>query len=697
MSAEDGKPIIDDLLMPGPMKIKLSILSAALAILSLWQCRWDLEELIIVDVFADYWQVSQDGDTIIVQGRLDGLKGESTVAAFGHVWSTTDSTHFPGLDHPERQTIIGQTDARGNFFSRIETARLELNNTYFFWAYAVTSEEKEEFCYPPLKVSTGDISVTTGKPENVILNFFIIGGGLQGLALSRIENHGHLWVRGLNQPDFTFKDTAALEIASTSLGKPVANGPYRSILTNLLPNTQYCVRAYAAAGDTSCYYGDTIQIKTGAIELAITDLKKEGDTILAVVKIGQLSLLNSMPDSLDYEVEYGVVWAESADADPTLENGKIVRGASGLKADGVFRLPLDTLVRAAGGGRILVKAKAYAILTPTDAQNPYRDILYSSSIRQDFDLPASLWENVSGFPGDSRSRAVAFVLNNTAYVGLGDGADKKFYSYNENNGWMILRGEFPGEPRKGAVAFVLREGGADVAYVGLGHEADRSFYRFDGSNWTILDFSTDPNAPSARSGAAAFVVEENTGGIPQAVAYVGLGEGPGVDNKFYKYIPGIGWDGATIDLPAAPRSGAVAFNTGSEVAYVGLGNTADSVFYEYTSGSGWTGEIKFPGGARNGAVTLSVGGTPFVALGESASGYPPDLWKLKMNGGNYEWERVDELFPVFGNLEGGRAFAAGFGINITTISPPRFYGYIGTGENNGNPFASFYRFEAEPE
>jgi len=116
------------------------------------------------------------------------------------------------------------------------------------------------------------------------------------------------------------------------------------------------------------------------------------------------------------------------------------------------------------------------------------------------------------FPGGYREDAVAFVIGNKAYVGLG--ADlitfgeslwyDDFWVYDhERRVWSSLSFKFPGEARRGAVAFSI--GGKGYVGTGITKEGKclADFYEFDPEiGWTKIR-----NIDNPRYGANAFVAD----------------------------------------------------------------------------------------------------------------------------------------------------------------------------------------------
>lgn len=148
------------------------------------------------------------------------------------------------------------------------------------------------------------------------------------------------------------------------------------------------------------------------------------------------------------------------------------------------------------------------------------------------------WNQLQIFPGGARQGAVAFVINDKAYVGLGirtrtahieNKIYNDFWVYDlKNQQWedTPLKFAFPGEARGNAVAFSINGKG----YVGTGMNEKnlplKDFYEFDPqTGWTKIAFPGDK-----RMAATAFVIEK--------YAYVGLGNsGEEAITDFWKFNP----------------------------------------------------------------------------------------------------------------------------------------------------------------
>ncbi len=89
-----------------------------------------------------------------------------------------------------------------------------------------------------------------------------------------------------------------------------------------------------------------------------------------------------------------------------------------------------------------------------------------------FLLPCTLqaqisWDKKSDFPGDARSAAVSFVVNDKAYVGLGNddsGYPLDFWEYDAATSTWASIADFPGVGRTDAVAFAIN----GIGYVATG-------------------------------------------------------------------------------------------------------------------------------------------------------------------------------------------------------------------------------------
>lgn len=150
------------------------------------------------------------------------------------------------------------------------------------------------------------------------------------------------------------------------------------------------------------------------------------------------------------------------------------------------------------------------------------------------------WVRKADFPGEARSNAVGFSIDNTGYIGLGvqNKLKKDFWAYNPSTDEWSPRADFGGGVRSGAVAFVID----NAAYVGTGTESEYSEgltkdlwkYNPAADHWVqIVDFfggETVLTEDGIRTGASAFAVGPK--------GFVGLGDGNKHSlNDLWEYTP----------------------------------------------------------------------------------------------------------------------------------------------------------------
>lgn len=269
-----------------------------------------------------------------------------------------------------------------------------------------------------------------------------------------------------------------------------------------------------------------------------------------------------------------------------------------------------------------------------------------------------MWTQVDSFPGAGRYGAVAFVINDIAYVGTGyrdgiSGEDKEeyfkdFYKFDPSKPAGAQWSEGPvttlpanALPRREAVAFSLGNKGYVGTGLASGSETLKDFYCFDGTNWTDIGFKGEK-----RCGAVAFIL----GG--KAVVCLGTGSSNSTNYRqdVYAYNPetniweekaplkdisGRGWDN---DYDKIPRAYAIAFTSnldgGVEKGYVATGSgTSSRTCWEYNlTKDRWDEVTEMPSqmNTRGFAIAFSLKGYGYVTTGGSSSGRPgdTDMWKF---------------------------------------------------------------------
>lgn len=147
------------------------------------------------------------------------------------------------------------------------------------------------------------------------------------------------------------------------------------------------------------------------------------------------------------------------------------------------------------------------------------------------------WENISTFPGESRSHNAFFALSDKIYLGLGKSHNnsnsyfKDIWQYSiENRSWEQLN-DFPGSNRLGSVSFGFESSG----YVGLGYRIRENtnsgriylneFWSFNPTNLSWTRISDYP-----------IMHWKSSYGITRDGLFIGTQEGLSPP-QFYKYIP----------------------------------------------------------------------------------------------------------------------------------------------------------------
>lgn len=241
------------------------------------------------------------------------------------------------------------------------------------------------------------------------------------------------------------------------------------------------------------------------------------------------------------------------------------------------------------------------------------------------------WKRSDDFEGNARSEAIAFTVNNRAYVGTGSTNTERFndlWEYDTDRRYWIQKASLPGNGRSSAVAFSIGNKG----YVGTGYDGItrlRDFWEFDpdANTWTQkADF-----AGTARYDAVAFAVNDK--------GFIGCGYDGNYLKDLWEYTPGTnasdpGSWAQKASVGGAKRSAAISF-VHNNVAYVLGGNnngeiqqdlwaydaaqdawTRKKEIYNYSDESfddDW-GTI-----ARQNAVVFTIGNYIYLATGETSS------------------------------------------------------------------------------
>ena len=210
----------------------------------------------------------------------------------------------------------------------------------------------------------------------------------------------------------------------------------------------------------------------------------------------------------------------------------------------------------------------------------------------EYDPVSDTWMQKDDFAGGMRRGAIGFSVAGYGYVGTGYDGNylKDFYRFDPNaaagSQWQIVNG-FEGGKRVNGLAFVID----DVAYVCLGENnssVTNDFWKFDGTTWTQLrdiantndDEDYDDDYAIARSYAVSFVIDGK--------GYIATGGSSGsVSADYWVYYPETDlWYGDSDDdftpltqanSGGSSRSVAASFSTGTK-GFVLTGESGGTYF-----------------------------------------------------------------------------------------------------------------------
>ena len=245
------------------------------------------------------------------------------------------------------------------------------------------------------------------------------------------------------------------------------------------------------------------------------------------------------------------------------------------------------------------------------------DIIDFNRKMYSYDVDQDDWdseESIGGINGSGLNRggAIAFSADGKGFVGLGQGNTAPFYSdlwgYEPESEVWTQKADFIGSARRQAVAFTIE----NIAYVGTGQDQDgytKDFFAYDAitNTWTqITDFGG-----TARKGAVGFAMG--------AQGYVGTGEDGIYTNDFWQYHPSFDVWAERASYPGTARTGASAWGI-FPTAFIACGydNTfsykKDVWEYNYFANV-WVQRTNFLGPKRTNGSAFVIDGIAYLGLG----------------------------------------------------------------------------------
>lgn len=289
--------------------------------------------------------------------------------------------------------------------------------------------------------------------------------------------------------------------------------------------------------------------------------------------------------------------------------------------------------RRSGASVFVIDDKAYVMLG-------YNGDQYFTDVYE-YDLSLGFWKTKASFPGIPRERAVSFSINGKGYVGTGYNRNQSteelgdFWQYNPaDDTWTQLK-DFGGTARYNAVAFTIN----NKAYVGTGNDGlnyNGDFWEYNPDDDSWAEIVSYPG--QKREEATAFVVEGK--------GYVCTGRNNGTTTiDFWEFDPTAQtWtsrapdsdaDDYSVFTAAVHRYNAVSF-TLNGMGYIGTGvnssGVTDSYIYQYNPiNQEWTAMRAFEGSSRSQAVAFVLDSRVFVGTGQSGSSRFDDIWEFRPN------------------------------------------------------------------
>jgi len=192
--------------------------------------------------------------------------------------------------------------------------------------------------------------------------------------------------------------------------------------------------------------------------------------------------------------------------------------------------------------------------------------------------------------------------------------------YTQDGNW-VTRGDFDAIPRSESIAFVI----GDSAYVGMGVDANflryNDLFSFDPVTYNWTQLASCPGI--GRSSAVGFSVSGK--------GYVTTGyDGYNMLKDTWQFDPTSNSWTQKADFTGSPRYDAIAFGIGN-YGYVGTGYDGNyrKDFFKYDpSADAWTSSISYPGRTRTQALTFVYNDSAYVVTGNSSGAPVDDFWRF---------------------------------------------------------------------
>jgi N-acetylneuraminic acid mutarotase len=249
-----------------------------------------------------------------------------------------------------------------------------------------------------------------------------------------------------------------------------------------------------------------------------------------------------------------------------------------------------------------------------------------------YDPIVDVWVQVADIPGTARRNASAFSIGGFGYVGTGiDNADANFgstlsdfWKYDPaTNNWSSIA-NLPGSGIYFATGFSI----GDKGYICGGKK---------GPNWyasTLFEYNPTSNSWTSKASFPGGVRYQLSSFVIDDLAYVGFGVDQDLFRKdIWQYNPVSNSWIARANLPASERGSSHTFTLGQR-GFVCMGSNGGMLddLWEYNPFTDdWTSRATYDGSSRKNGVYFALNGKGYVGTGKGFSGKKLSMYEYTPN------------------------------------------------------------------